>query len=146
MSYFGKYYNAGMRMQVKGDKEIVRKLLETGDSPYEGWRPAADIYDTDDGVVVLLEMAGVAPGDVALSVAGTLLRIVGHRREESPRCKKGYRLMEIHHGPFERVLPLPSPTDALKAVAAFKNGILEIYLPHAKKASTDSVGIEITRG
>lgn len=143
MSFYGKHFFAGSRKAANDNAEVMRKIFEAGDNPYESWKPAADIFETDDGVVVLLELPGIEPEDVEIRVAGDLLTLRGTKREACPRCKKSYRLMEIHRGPFERILPLPRTVDANRASAGLHGGILEIFLPTStEEVAGDTVVIE----
>lgn len=124
MAFFGKFYNS--RSPLLGDMDPL-----LGGRRGDVWTPAADIFETDEGVVILVELPGVAAEDIELHVEAETLLIRGARREVCPHCKKSYRQMELRYGPFERVLPLPCPVKEGKA--ALCEGILEIFLPRARK-------------
>lgn len=101
------------------------------------WQPSIDVYEAPDKFIVLAELAGVKEGEIEVVVDGTSLILRGERRE-TPELRRGeerrccYQL-EIYWGPFERVIPLPSPIDPDKTTATFYNGILEIVLPKSSK-------------
>lgn len=93
--------------------------------------PAADVYETDDTVIVLLEIAGVSGEEIELEIEGRALTIRGVRKPLSGRPGRIYHQMEIAHGAFQRDLLLPSEVDAERASASYQQGILEIVLPKA---------------
>lgn len=134
MAYFGKYYSSRTPLMGAVDPTLGARR---GDI----WVPAADIYETEDGVVVLVELPGVQQGDIELHVEGDFLAVRGVRREICPHCKKSYRQMELRYGPFERALLLPVPVK--EGTAVFKGGILEIFFPRAKKRHAGIIIVHI---
>ena len=92
------------------------------------WGPAIDVYETETEVVVLVELAGVKRDEVEVFVDGNTLVIKGERGEITPQSKKTYYQMEIHRGPFERSILLPTTVDPEKTRATYEDGLLEIIL------------------
>lgn len=134
MAYFGKYYSSKTPLMGAIDPMLGARR---GDI----WVPAADIYETEDGVVILVDLPGVRGEDIELHVEGDFLAVRGVRREVCPHSKKSYRQMEIRYGPFERALPLPVPVREGRAV--FNNGVLEIFLPRAKRRNPGIVVVQV---
>ncbi len=91
-------------------------------------RPPTDIFDMGDHLLVRVEMAGIDPNDVSITINGKLLTIKGSRNEDES-SKMRVVQMEIMYGYFKRELILPSYVDAKKASAEYYNGMLEIELP-----------------
>ena len=57
------------------------------------WQPAMDVFETDDAVVVRLEIAGVRGEDLKVQVDGELLRVSGVRRvPTSPKARRLHRM------------------------------------------------------
>lgn len=132
MAFFGKYY---FSCTTHGrEPETVGELLRLRNDAGESWRPAADIYETEGGLVVLMELAGVSAAELLLQVSPGALVVSGRRTDSCPHGKKRYCQMEIYHGAFERLLPLPLPVDGGGARAIFRNGMLEVFLPLADAA------------
>lgn len=95
------------------------------------WVPPADVLRTQDEVIVRVELAGAAPGDLRLRATDRELSLTGSRREPSgPRPVRIDR-MEIAFGPFERTIPLPAPVHPESATARLADGLLEVVLPLA---------------
>ena len=116
--------------------------------PVPTWTPALDMYETDDAVVVLLELAGVDPGQTEIRADPHRLQVRGVRRERhGPESAAGrsYHALEVPYGRFERSVPLPPGLDTEAAAASYQDGLLEITLP--KRAPTQvRIAVEPARG
>ena len=93
------------------------------------FQPAADFYETTQGLVVRLELAGVKPDSLSLSLAGQELVVQGRRQPPSPAGIRRFIHLEMGFGAFERCFILPIPVDPQDVQAQFLDGILEITLP-----------------
>src|SRR6266516_7700527 len=93
------------------------------------WVPNTDVYTTDSGLVVKVELAGMRSENLEITVEGSRLRISGNRPDgcRAPKCH--FLIMEINYGPFESVLELPPGYDLSQAKAAYLNGFLRIDVP-----------------
>jgi HSP20 family protein len=100
-----------------------------------GFRPALDVYRTDDppAVTVVVELAGIDPGEVDAAVVDGVLVIHG-RRARPARDRRFYQHIEIDYGIFERRVQLNEEVDSEAAKATYENGLLSIHLPLARKA------------
>ena len=93
------------------------------------WVPNTDVYATDSGLVVKVELAGMRSEHLEITVEGTRLRISGNRPDGCRAAKASFLVMEINYGPFESVLELPEGYDLSQAKAAYLNGFLRIDVP-----------------
>ena len=93
------------------------------------WVPNTDVYSTDNGLVIKVELAGMRSDNLEITVEGNRLRISGTRPDgcRAPKCS--FLVMEINYGPFESVLELPPGYDLSQAKAAYLNGFLRIDVP-----------------
>ena len=92
------------------------------------WYPAADVYQTPDGWVVKVELAGVSAEEIEIEIQGNVLYIAGCRKDRS--CTHGgqYQQMEITYSNFEKTLRFPAPIDGATVEHEFENGLLIINL------------------
>lgn len=92
------------------------------------WTPRADVYRTPSGWVVKVDLAGVKPADVEVTISGELVRVSGVRRDYF--VERGYRhhSMEISYSRFERRIRLPSPASDLALKTEFAEGMLIVTL------------------
>ncbi|MBI5772236.1 MAG: Hsp20/alpha crystallin family protein [Verrucomicrobia bacterium] len=93
------------------------------------WVPNTDVYVTDGGVVIKVELAGLRKEDLELAIEGNRLRISGYRSDGCRSAKCNFQLMEINYGAFENCIELPPGYDLGRAVAAYQNGFLRIDVP-----------------
>ncbi len=104
-------------------------LFEAEARSHARFRPAADCYETEQGLVLRLELAGVKPDSLAISLAGQELVIQGRRLPPPPAGIRGFIHLEIGFGGFERRFLLPLAVEPAEVKARFLDGILEITLP-----------------
>ena len=109
------------------------------------WVPSTDVYVTDNGLVIKLELAGMKSENLEISVEGNRLLIRGSRPDCCRASKCSFLLMEINYGPFERCIELPPGYDLSQARAAYLNGFLRIDVPVAI-AHSKSTRVPITDG
>jgi len=97
------------------------------------WTPAVDMYETDDAIVVLLDLAGIDAEQTEVHAEPQLLTVRGVRLERhapyAQNEQRSYHALEIPYGRFERTLRLPPGTDTESAHASYRDGLLEITLP-----------------
>ncbi len=96
------------------------------------WRPPADIYETEDAFVVVMDIAGVEPDGFSITFDDGLLTIGGERRDQASG-RREYHAMEVRVGPFERRFRFPEEVDPASLKATYDLGFLEIRL--AKRPS-----------
>lgn len=109
------------------------------------WVPATDVYSTDEGLVIKVELAGMKSENLEITVEGNRLRIAGNRPDgcRAPKCS--FLVMEISYGPFESVIELPTAYDLTCAKACYMNGFLRIDVP-AVKIETKTTKVPIADG
>lgn len=91
--------------------------------------PAIDAVETDDGYVLKLDVPGVAPSDIEISVEGDTVYVSGERKAESEEKKENYVRRERTVGKFSRTVTLPYQIDNDKVAAKVRDGVLELRLP-----------------
>ena len=101
------------------------------------WVPNTDVYSTDTGLVVKVELAGMRREDLTLTVEGNRLRICGHRPDGCRAPKFNFLVMEINYGRFESVIEMPPGYELSQATAAYQNGFLRIDIPVSKTAEAN---------
>jgi HSP20 family protein len=98
------------------------------------WQPAVDVYDTPDGWLVKVELAGVRIEDVEVLASGRSLTIRGVRYDWSiDEVRHSYSL-EIAYNRFERTLRLPCEIDPHEIKTEYRDGMLLIRIPECRNA------------
>jgi HSP20 family protein len=91
------------------------------------WQPPMDVYETENDVVIRIEIAGVSPDQVDISLADRVLTVSGVRQDPAP--KVGYHRMEILYGPFQASTALPRRVDPTHISAQYHDGFLTVTVP-----------------
>ncbi len=112
-----------LREPVPGQRWVSTRQHQT-------WCPPTDVYETDDCVIVKVEIPGMEEQDFAISLDVKKLSISGVRHD--PAAKLGYQQMEILYGHFETQVSLPRAIDVDKIEATYQQGFLHVRLPKAK--------------
>jgi len=94
------------------------------------WHPPTDVYETDESVVIKMEIAGMRDEDLEVAVQENTLIISGNRSDSSER--RAYHQMEIQFGKFSVGLELPVRVEPDHAQAEYKDGFLTVHLPRKK--------------
>jgi HSP20 family protein len=113
-------------------EEQVRRGLDTlleAHRTSASFRPAADFYETTQGLVLRLELAGVPAEAVSLSLTAHELVVQGCRRPPRQEDLRRFIHLEMGFGAFERRFKLPIAIDPEGVEAAYTDGILEVRLP-----------------
>ena len=109
------------------------------------WRPPTDVYETDDCVVVSVEIAGMEEGQFTISLSDRNLIITGVRHDpvaEAHGLTLSYQQMEIRYGEFKTEVYLPWATVEDEIEATYEDGFLTVVLP---KAQAQKVPVVETR-
>ncbi len=92
------------------------------------WQPPLDVYRTRKGWLVKIELAGVRPEDIHLTVQERGITVEGTRRdwfvEEECTC---YR-MEIAYSHFSRTVELPCELNAARIRTDYQYGLLLVHI------------------
>jgi HSP20 family protein len=106
------------------------------------WSPALDIAESDQAVTVKVELPGMKPDDIDVSVQGDLLTLSGEKREESEDKREDYYHVERRYGSFRRAIPLPASVDPDKIEARHRDGVLTITLPKSEQAKARKIDVK----
>jgi len=94
------------------------------------WRPPTDVFETDEHVIIRVEIAGMREEDFVISLEDRLVTIRGTRLDINER--RAYHQLEIPFGEFSTEIELPCPVETEKATAAYQDGLLRVTLPKAQ--------------
>ena len=97
------------------------------------WYPSADVYQTPDGWLVKVELAGVSAGEIEIDIQGNQLYVAGCRRDKTCAVGGSYHQMEITYSRFEKFLQFPDVIDGASVEHNFDNGLLIIRLRKEEK-------------
>lgn len=105
------------------------------------WRPAVDIFETKDNLVLRAELPGMTKDEIKISVENNVLTLKGERHLDSEVKRENYHRIERTYGTFHRSFTLPSQVDRNRIQARFENGVLEVTMPRSEEAKTKEIEI-----
>jgi len=117
-----------------------------GETATGRWTPHTDVYESEHGLVIKVELAGMKSDSLEIIVAGQRLHITGVRPDCCRAAHCSFLVMEISYGPFETVLDLPPGYDLARAKASYVNGFLRVDVPPAHPPQTKTTKVPISEG
>ena len=104
-------------------------------------RPAVDIYEVENGLMLLADVPGATPEGVTITLERRVLSIHAQAAEHAP---EGYSLVyqEYEVGDFECQFTLSGEFDADRIEAALTNGVLRLTIPKAPEAQARTIQIK----
>lgn len=96
--------------------------------------------------MVEVEIPGVDPEDIEVSIDAETLRIRAVLEVEKEITEDSYYLVERATGVLQRSIRLPSEVDADRVKASYENGLLTVTVPRAAPRNSGRVSIEIETG
>jgi HSP20 family protein len=121
------------------DSALHAGLGETGGTT--SWVPAADIYESDEDLVVNLDLPGVDPKMVDIRVENNVLTIRGERQFNNKQNSENYHRVERSYGAFGRSFTLSTAVNPDKIRATYQSGVLTIVMPKAETAKPRKIQI-----
>jgi HSP20 family protein len=94
------------------------------------WRPPTDVFETDEAVVVRVEIAGMRDADFVVTLHDQLLTVGGRRAD--PAAKVAYHQLEVRYGEFRTEVFLHWSVEQADITAVYQDGFLIITLPKAR--------------
>ena len=125
-------------LEVQEKKELVSKEEKTVPARY--YLPNTDIFETDDALVVVMEIPGVAKNDVAVDLENDTLRVEA-RIDNGNYNGLEPLYVEYGVGHFARAFSLSSKIDQQQISAELADGVLTLTLKKATEAMPRRIAI-----
>ena len=105
------------------------------------YRPLTDIIETDQGVSMMLEMPGVGPDRVEITLENRVLTIRGRVEPMKPENLQ-LAYAEYGEGDFERAFTLSEDFDPDRIEAEMRNGVLTLTLPRSAEPQPKRIAVK----
>jgi HSP20 family molecular chaperone IbpA len=125
-------------LAVREKQELVSKDEKT--LPGRFYVPSTDICETEEALLVTMEMPGVDRKDVSVSLENDVLRVEG-RIDFSKYEGLEPVYTEYNVGHYARTFSLSSKIDQERISAQVENGVLTLTLPKVKEAVPRRISI-----
>ena len=126
--------NTGKEAAVRQNNEVKQSQenVNTTHAQSVDLTPAADIYETKEGVVLYLDLPGVNKESLDIDVDSDVLTIKGGVDLAIPdNLNPTY--MDVHGGVFSRKFTLSAELDSSKIEANLKDGVLKLVIPRSEQ-------------
>ncbi len=100
----------------------------------KAFTPALDAEESEDSFTLHVELPGVKPDEVNVSVEANVLTITGQRGFYGEKDAVDFRRIERRFGRFQRTVRLPEHVESDKVEAAYADGLLTITVPKSESA------------
>jgi HSP20 family protein len=113
----------------------------SGRATTTAWAPALDISERKDAYLVTVELPGVEPDDLQITLEDGLLTIQGERHFAHDSTEQQFHRVERRYGAFRRSITLPAQVQAEQIEASFDNGVLQILVPKMEEAKPKRIQV-----
>lgn len=135
-----------LRSQMRRMLVRLEELRSMASTP-NTWTPPVDVYETEDAVMVSIEVPGVAIDQIRIKILDNVLKIEGQKERENPTARLlpeeerpiRFICLERGYGNFAFNVSLRWPVESEQVTAKIHEGVLQIHLPKTK-----TCGREIT--
>jgi HSP20 family protein len=105
--------------------------------------PQFNVWDNNDGLLMISELPGVEAQDIDIVVVGDTLTIKGTKKAPELGEKDSYSKRELFYGNFSRSIKLPYKVDPNQVEAQFHDGILRISLNRPEEEKPKKINITV---
>ena len=118
-------------------REVGRLIVSL--DPFQSVRrvqayPPLNVHDAGDRYLLSVQLPGMTPADIELTITGETLTIRGERKRPEGIKDDSYRRQERPMGRWVRTITLPDRVESTQVGASFSDGILTVSLPKAEDA------------
>jgi len=114
---------------------------QQGNARSTAWAPALDISERKDAYLVTVELPGLKPEDLDITMEDGLLTIQGERQFTQESSEQQFHRVERRYGAFRRSITLPAHVMAGGIQASFEDGVLQILVPKAEEAKPKRIQV-----
>jgi HSP20 family protein len=107
------------------------------------WTPAADIYETDDAIILRVELAGVEKDTLEIVLHDGHLVLRGNRPFTPHVQPSKIHRIERSYGSFQRTFEIPKPVDVRHVSAVYEQGFLTVTLAKLSHPASDRLTIPV---
>lgn len=112
-----------------------------GSQSATAWLPALDVWESEEEIVLAVDLPGISEEDVSLEVDDGVLTISGERSRATEEKGDRYYRFERRFGQFSRSVTLPQGIDASGVKAEFENGVLQVHIPKPEERKPTRIQI-----
>lgn len=130
------------RMNRLFEDATQRRGQSGGEDEFEraDWTPAADIYETEIGFLIALDLPGIKRDALEIDIDDNRLMVKGVRVVDDTKTRR----TERPRGKFVRAFAVPASVDQGRIAADYKDGVLQIRLPKRAEQKAQKIEVKIS--
>ncbi len=140
--------NRGNRQDVENLFSIAEKLMDeplwkrpSGESEFTA--PSLDLSESDSDYLIELEVPGLEPDDMEITLSDRTLTIKGEKQQEKDEEAREYHRIERRFGSFTRQVHLPEVASEEEIEAEYERGVLRITIPKTTESATKRIDVNV---
>ena len=126
--------------------QLYEPLRNIGQRVADWFAPRSDASASEEAYEINVELPGVQPDDVEVSVDDNTLVVRGEKRFNREESGKTYFFSEREYGAFQRTFRLPPDADSESIDAAFADGVLTLKVAKLKAKQPAARTIKVKKG
>jgi len=137
-----RYLPEVRRFQEKMNQTMEEFMKEAPIASKEIMAPLADIKETDEDILVSMDMPGMDKSEIEISITEDTLEVKAEQKAEKEEKGEEFYKKERTCTKFHRFLKLPAKIKTEKAKAELDKGVLEIKMPKVEVTARKKIAIE----
>lgn len=132
-------------------QDQVNRLFEdsftrdrTGHADLAAWAPPVDIYETENELVLKVDLPDLQDKDIDVRVENNMLTIRGERKFEKDVTEDNYLRVERAYGSFMRSFSLPNTVSSESIRAEYRNGVLTLHMAKLEESKPKQIKISVS--
>ncbi|RMG57503.1 MAG: Hsp20/alpha crystallin family protein [Deltaproteobacteria bacterium] len=106
--------------------------------------PPVDIFETPEGLFVLIEVPGVPPESISVTVSGPHISVSGEKKLEENEASGRYIRLERHYGKFQKNFEVIGAFNTSLTEVTVKNGVLTMFVPRCEERRGKEIRVNVT--
>jgi HSP20 family protein len=120
---------------------------ENGSVITSNWFAPTDVTEATDAIQISMELPGVEPDEVRLSLENNILTVRGEKKQQQgEESSERVHRSERTYGRFERAFVLPNTVDPDRVDARYQHGVLFVTVPKAERAKPREIRVKSSVG
>lgn len=130
--------------EMRGRVEQMLHDMGVGEGLGVVWSPSVDVVRHGEEIVLRVDIPGVKPDEVKISVQDGVLTVSGEHEEKLSEEEESFVRRERRYGAFSRSMTLPRGVQAEDIEATTEDGVLEVTIPAPSEERAGTVEIKPT--
>lgn len=130
------------RMNRLFESALARTDFEA-EGGFGAWSPVSDLVETDQALLLWLEVPGLDQHDLDVRIEGDDLLVAGELKPDREDGGEQFHRIERSSGRFSRRFPLPQDVDRGSIDAQYRGGVLRIAVAKRSPERVEPIRVPV---